>query len=102
MNIIITGLQIDRINNDKGYSLENCRWVTAAQNAKNRRGMSGTSQYKGVMWNKKGCKWIARTYYKGKLKHIGTFTCEKEAALAYNKKALELNGEYAYLNKIED
>ena len=29
------GLLIDRINNDMGYSPENCRWVTYAKNARN-------------------------------------------------------------------
>lgn len=31
------GLAIDRIDNDKGYSPDNCRWVTAAENNQNRR-----------------------------------------------------------------
>jgi len=30
-------LQIDRIDNNKGYSPNNCRWVTASRNCRNRR-----------------------------------------------------------------
>jgi len=31
------GLQLDRIDNDKGYSKKNCRWATVSQNCSNRR-----------------------------------------------------------------
>lgn len=31
------GYQIDRINNNKGYSKENCRWTTSKMNNRNRR-----------------------------------------------------------------
>ena len=31
------GLQIDRIDNGKGYDPSNCRWVTSAENNQNRR-----------------------------------------------------------------
>lgn len=31
------GLQIDRIDNDKGYYKENCKWVSPKQNCSNRR-----------------------------------------------------------------
>lgn len=31
------GLEIDRINNNKGYSPDNCRFVTRQQNCRNRR-----------------------------------------------------------------
>lgn len=31
------GLQLDRIDNNKGYSPDNCRFVTATENSRNRR-----------------------------------------------------------------
>jgi len=95
-------LELDRIDGDKGYYKENCRWITHQQNLHNTRPKDGgSSKYKGVSKGK-GCrKYEANIYKDGKLYKLGTFTCEKEAALAYNKKALELNGEFAYMNKVE-
>lgn len=31
------GLQIDRIDTNKGYSPENCRWATPTENSSNKR-----------------------------------------------------------------
>lgn len=31
------GVELDRIDNDKGYSPKNCRWVTRKENTRNRR-----------------------------------------------------------------
>lgn len=93
------GLELDRIDNDAGYFKENCRWVTHAQNLRNKgkASLKGRGKYKGVMCVSKG---KYRVRLKGK--EIGKFTDEKEAAIAYNKAALLEFGEYAYLNKIED
>ena len=91
------GLELDRIDVNKDYSKENCRWVTHQQNLHNTRPKVG---YKGVS-KSRGCKTYKASICKdGEVYKLGSFTCEKEAALAYNKKALELNGEFAYMNKI--
>lgn len=37
MGEVPKGLQIDRIDNNKGYYKDNCRWVTSKQNSRNRR-----------------------------------------------------------------
>ena len=41
-------LEIDRINNNLGYNPDNCRWVTHAENMKNRRPRSEWKTSKGV------------------------------------------------------
>lgn len=66
-----------------------------------------SSKYKGVIFlkNSKSKKWSSRIYMKidniRKQFYLGNFYTEKEAGIAYNEKARELYGEYAYQNKIE-
>ena len=89
------GLQLDRKDNDKGYSLENCRWVTHQQNSHNKRGHSyskGGSKYKGVFPN--GSNFMAKI----KGIYLGTFPTEEEAAKAYDNSAIKEYGSYAFLN----
>ena len=40
-------LELDRINNDKGYTPENCRWVTHLVNMRNRRKSATTPSLSG-------------------------------------------------------
>src|SRR3990167_538333 len=47
------GLVIDRIDNEGGYSPENCRWVTPLENLRNRRTVRRTSADAAVV------KWMA-------------------------------------------
>lgn len=55
--------------------------------------------YRGV---KKECnRWSSRIQKCGKSFYLGMFQTPEEAALAYNKKAKELFGEFAYLNDVK-
>ena len=71
----------------------------------NFNGKIPTSKYKGVYKKKKETPgyikvWAAQIRKNKKLIYIGNFYTEKEAVLAYNEKAKELYGEFAYQNKI--
>lgn len=61
-----------------------------------------TSKLKGVSRYKSSQKWCTRISIKGKTIFLGCFQNEKEAAIAYDKKAKELFGEFAKLNFPED
>ena len=93
-------LVVDHINhNGLDNRRLNLRLCTHAQNQKNTRPRSGgTSKYKGVHWEKTKKKFRAKIMYNRKSIHLGYFDDEIAAAKAYDKKAKELFGEYAYLN----
>lgn len=90
---------IDHINRNRlGNCRENLRFATMAENQYNAKGRKGTSFYKGVSWNLAKNRWAAQIQYNHKNTHIGYFKKEEEAAKAYDAKAKELFGEFAYLN----
>lgn len=56
------------------------------------------SKYKGV-WRQKGCNNFFSSVMKdGKKFYLGSFKTEREAGLAYDKKAIELFGGHAKIN----
>jgi len=58
-----------------------------------------TSRYVGVCLRDRKTKcWRANIFYHNKQYYLGTYSTEKEAALAYDKKAIEFYGEQARLN----
>jgi hypothetical protein len=91
---------VDHINGDPlDNRRENLRLCSASQNQANRKPAPGR-KYKGVTKNKSGT-YSASIQMNKKLHGCGTFKTEEEAALAYNRKALELFGDFAYQNIIE-
>jgi hypothetical protein len=84
-------LDVDHINNERSDNrVENLRMVTRGENlrAKRKKFEGASSQYRGVSWNKEKCCWRASLSNNSKRKHIGSFDCEHEAAIAWNKAAL--------------
>jgi len=83
--------------NNRKENLRKCTPLTNAHNQRKRR--KGSSRYKGVFWHKQAHKWIARIRIpRGKLKHIGCFLSEKEAAKAYDQNARHFHRDFAFLN----
>lgn len=82
-----------RICSNNSQNLQNARKPKLTQR-------NPTSIYKGVNWRKDKKKWCAEIKINYKKKHLGYFVSEKDAARAYNNKALELFKEYANINDI--
>jgi hypothetical protein len=93
-------LLVDHINgNSQNNRKSNLRVCTKAENVYNRRpSRKCRSGYKGVYWNKHHKKWHVRTTKSGRTFYLGSFNDKIEAAIAYDRKAKELFGEFAYLN----
>jgi len=93
------GEHTDHINhNTLDNRIDNIRKCTIAQNQYNAMPRKGTSKYKGVYLYRDRNKWHAEVVFKGKHYHLDWYKSEKKAAKAYDVKAKELFGEFAYTN----
>lgn len=79
--------------------LSNLVAATRSQQQCSRRLQSNsTSKLKGVSWHKGNELWRATITINRKSVNIGYFETDLEAARAYDKRAIELHGEFAVLN----
>lgn len=80
-------LTIDRIDNDRGYCPDNCRWATMVEQNKNKRiYTTNTSGIKGVYFDKPHGKFRARIGVNGTNLQLGYFD-SIEAAEEARKQA---------------
>ncbi|MCK5172440.1 MAG: endonuclease, partial [Planctomycetes bacterium] len=87
------------LNNRK----RNLRVCTAAENNHNTRGHRGkSSRWKGVNFFTPKKRFRAQIRYKDREYFLGYFRDEAQAGRAYDKKAKELFGDFAYLNFPEE
>lgn len=101
------GMVVDHINrNGLDNRRENLRTCTRRQNAWNhgrRKPDNASSQFLGVYRDRKDPdKWSVKVTRDGEAVNLGPFDDEMEAARARDRKALELHGEFAYLNFPEE
>ena len=93
-------LQVDHINhNTLDNRACNLRAATRKQNTQNRTRKNNTG-YKGVKYV--NGKFQARIGTDPNRIIIGYFRTAREAAIEYNKKAIELYGDFACLNELQE
>lgn len=84
----------DRANNRIG----NLRPCTRTQNLANAGPKRG--KYKGVSFCKQTGRWVAQIGFEYQNIKIGRFDTPEEAALAYNVRAVQYFGEFAFQNEV--
>jgi|TARA_R110000787_G_scaffold112665_1_gene221583 hypothetical protein len=97
-----TGNEVHHIDGDRvNNKLENLEYVTRSGNMRGfQKPRKGSSKYRGVTWDRANKKWIAQIAYDKKNYKLGRFASEDEAALARNKRAIELGWPKESLNQI--
>ena len=91
----VNGMRLDC----RKLKLRNCSRTENNRHSR-KRSRPCSSIYKGVTYDRFRTKWIAQIRCDGKHKHLGRFTTEREAALAYNASAGSIFGQYAWLNDV--
>jgi HNH endonuclease len=99
--------QIDHIDRDNSNNrISNLREATFMENQYNKtkqrlvNGKNPSSRFIGVGWCSVKKQWRSYIRVIKKMRHLGYFDTEEEAAIAYNKAALDRDPNFNNLNKV--
>ena len=106
MHKVILGIREGQLgDHTNGNTLDNrecnLRIATPEENSRNacaKRSKAG--KYRGAMWCKRSNRWLVRVPINGRIKQLGSYGTEEEAAARYNEFALAAYGEFARINKL--
>ena len=94
----IVGMVDHADRNKLNCKRENLRPATQSQSTANSDRPNTTTGFRGVRVDTRTKKFSAMIFKDGQHYYLGYFNCASEAAIAYDKKAIELYGEYAVTN----
>jgi hypothetical protein len=87
-------MTLDKVDNNKGYSKDNCRWATSSEQCYNRRkSAKNKSGKEGVFFRKDTGKWTAYINKDGKRIRLGCFSNKEDAIAARENYEVLLYGD---------
>lgn len=97
-------LSIDRVDGDKDYSPENCRWANSSVQSANSKLLHTTNKsgYRGVSWNKQYQKWEVSIGVNKITIKIGYYDDSLTAAKAYDTYVIKNNLPHTINNVLKE
>lgn len=80
----------NNLNRKRNFSNEDLNKLLVTNNISYReKNINKTSNFYGVSFNNSSKRWNSQCWINGKAKHIGSFSSEEDAAIAYNKYIID-------------